>query len=215
MIGPKGMYQLNIPSKKSIFQIHIEKILKIRNLCSINNHDHSISIPIYIMTSNLNHNTIIDYFKENNYFGYPSNDIIFFEQGVEPSFTLDNKIIIESTSSLSLAPDGNGGIYRALLVNGCIDNMIHRGIEHLHIYGIDNILTKSLDPLFLGICIKNNVECGNKVIWRANKNEKVGVTAELNQNMHILEYSEIPVHLAESIDETTGKLLFGAANICK
>ena len=44
--------------------------------------------------------------------------------------------------------------------------------EHLHIYGIDNILTKSLDPLFLGICIKNNVECGNKVIWRANKNEK-------------------------------------------
>ena len=31
--------------------------------------------------------------------------------------------------------------------------------------------------------------------------------------MGVLEYSEIPVHLAEAEDET-GKLVFGAANIC-
>ena len=57
--------------------------------------------------------------------------------------------------------------------------MTKRGIEHLHIYGIDNVLTRSLDPAFLGVCISNNAECGNKVVWRASKAEKVGVTGSV------------------------------------
>jgi len=217
--GPKGMYNLNMPSQKTIFQIHIEKILRMKKLFSSSDPNatdgiaFSPSIPIYIMTSNLNHHIIIDFFKDNSYFGYPPQDIVFFEQGVEPSFTHDGKIIIESESTLSLSPDGNGGIYRALLVAGCIDDMILRGVEHLHIYGIDNVLTKAVDPYFIGACIHNQAEVGNKVVWRASKGEKVGVTAQLDGRMHILEYSEIPQQLAESSD-SNGKLLFGAANIC-
>lgn len=217
--GPKGMYNLNMPSQKTIFQIHIEKILRMKKLFSssdpnaTNGNAFSPSIPIYIMTSNLNHLIIVDFFKDNFYFGYPPQDIVFFEQGVEPSFTHDGKIIIESESTLSLAPDGNGGIYRALLVTGCIDDMILRGVEHLHIYGIDNVLTMAVDPYFIGACIHNQAEVGNKVVWRAGKGEKVGVTAQLDGRMHILEYSEIPQQLAESSD-SNGKLLFGAANIC-
>lgn len=217
--GPKGMYNLNMPSQKTIFQIHIEKILRMKKLFSssdpnpTNGIASSPSIPIYVMTSNLNHQIIVDFFKDNSYFGYPPQDIVFFEQGVEPSFTHDGKIIIESESTLSLAPDGNGGIYRALLVAGCIDDMILRGVEHLHIYGIDNVLTKAVDPYFIGACIHDQAEVGNKVVWRAGKGEKVGVTAQLDGRMHILEYSEIPQQLAESSD-SNGKLLFGAANIC-
>jgi UDP-N-acetylglucosamine/UDP-N-acetylgalactosamine diphosphorylase len=217
--GPKGMYNLNMPSQKTIFQIHIEKILRMKKLFSSSDPNatdgiaFSPSIPIYIMTSNLNHHIIIAFFKDNSYFGYPPQDIVFFEQGVEPSFTHDGKIIIESESTLSLSPDGNGGIYRALLVAGCIDDMILRGVEHLHIYGIDNVLTKAVDPYFIGACIHNQAEVGNKVVWRASKGEKVGVTAQLDGRMHILEYSEIPQQLAESSD-SNGKLLFGAANIC-
>jgi UDP-N-acetylglucosamine/UDP-N-acetylgalactosamine diphosphorylase len=202
------MYDLGMPSHKTIFQLHIEKIIKARDL-----YGRGASVPIYVMTSNLNHDIIVNNFKENNYFGYPSADVVFFEQGVEPSFTFDGQMIIESADSLSLAPDGNGGIYRALLYSGCIDDMTRRGVQHLHIYGIDNVLTKSLDPLFLGACIQRNVECGNKVVWRAHKTEKVGVTAELNGRMHVLEYSEIPADLADS-EDASGKLLFGAANIC-
>jgi UDP-N-acetylglucosamine/UDP-N-acetylgalactosamine diphosphorylase len=206
--GPKGMYNLGMPSHKTIFQMHIEKIVKINLLAG--NMDF---VPVYIMTSNLNHSIIVQYFAEHNYFGYPADRVVFFEQGVEPSFTFDGKIIIESAESLSLAPDGNGGIYRALQYSGCIDDMLRRGVEHLHIYGIDNVLTKSLDPLFIGACIANQVECGNKVVWRAHKTEKVGVTAELNGRMHVLEYSELPTDLADS-EDAEGKLLFGAANIC-
>ena len=66
---------------------------------------------------------------------------------------------------------------------------------------------------FIGVCIDRNIQCGNKVVWRANKTEKVGVTASIDGHMGVLEYSEIPIHLAEAEDET-GKLVFGAANIC-
>ncbi len=210
--GPKGMYDIGLPSHKPIFQIHIERILRLKELCG-NDQGYSSSLPIYIMTSDLNHQIIKDYFERHNYFGCPKDDIFFFEQGLEPCFTFDGKMIVESPTNLSLAPDGNGGLYRALQKAGCVDDLRRRGVEHLHVYGIDNVLTKSLDPLFIGLCIAKEVQCGNKVVWRAHKAEKVGVTAELDGHMHILEYSEIPAELAET-ENDQGRLLFGAANIC-
>ena len=172
-----------------------------------------VSIPVYIMTSAINDYEIKKYFTKNNYFGYPDKDVIFFEQGLEPCLSLDEKLIIESSNSLAMAPDGNGGIYYAMRKTGQLEDMTNRGVKHLHIYGIDNVLTKSADPLFIGACIERNVEVGNKIVWRANKSEKVGTTVTVGGKMKIIEYSEIPRELAEAEDEN-GKLIFGAANIC-
>ena len=194
--GPKGMYNMGLISNKTIFQLHVERIAKIRALaCSaVDSTVQAPSIPIYIMTSDLNDTIIRDYFAQEEYFGYPKEDIFFFEQGLEPCITFDGKIIVESTHSLALAPDGNGtylcircfllfccvhsicspllhpflysyvaflhslsvlscvssfttgGIYPALKRSGAIDDMTRRGIQHLHIYGIDNVLTRACDP---------------------------------------------------------------------
>lgn len=213
--GPKGMFdKLGLISGKTIFQLHIEKIMKVRAM-SIGSNGQLPRVPVFIMTSDLNHNIIREFFHEKDYFGYPRADIIFFEQGVEPCFTFDGKIIIESPTKLSVAPDGNGGIYNALKNSGSIEVMLQRGIEYLHIYGIDNVLTKSLDPLFLGLCIEKGVKCGNKVVWRAHKSEKVGVTvqSDVDGKMHVIEYSEIPADMRDAVDSHE-RLLFGAANIC-
>jgi UDP-N-acetylglucosamine/UDP-N-acetylgalactosamine diphosphorylase len=98
------------------------------------------------------------------------------------------------------------------------------GIEHLHVYGIDNILTRSADPLFLGYCISNSFQLGNKVVSRLNAAEKVGVTAlhsfrdpitgtmEPNR-LCIVEYSELPPECTGE-DVSTGQLIYSAANIC-
>jgi len=212
--GPKGMYDIGLPSKKTIFELHIDKVSKIRNLVAEKKgSSHFPSIPVYIMTSDLNDKIIREYFAEQKYFGYPEDDIFFFEQGLEPCLSLDGKIIVESPTSLALAPDGNGGIYSALRSTGALADMERRGIEHLHVYGIDNVLNKAADPLFLGACIDNGAQCGNKIVWRANKAEKVGVTVESDGKMMVIEYSEIPKALTEAVDES-GKLIFGAANLC-
>jgi UDP-N-acetylglucosamine/UDP-N-acetylgalactosamine diphosphorylase len=210
--GPKGMFNFGMPSSKTIFQLHIEKIQRLRHLTAING---SLPyIPVYIMTSDLNDKVISDYFKDSDYFGYPENDMFFFQQDLMPCITPDGKLIVESETSLAQAPCGNGGIYAALEKSGALVDMESRGVKHLHIYGIDNVLTKSLDPGFLGLCIKHQAECGNKVVWRASKSEKVGVTAEKGSRLTVVEYSDIPPALAEAQDYATGKLIFGAANIC-
>jgi UDP-N-acetylglucosamine/UDP-N-acetylgalactosamine diphosphorylase len=212
--GPKGMYNVGLISGKSIFQLHIERVMKIKELAAKSVGNNSLSIPIYVMTSDLNHEIIMNYFKSQNFFNYPEKDIIFFEQGLEPCFTFDGKMIIENPNSLSLAPDGNGGVYPALLRSGSLQDMTNRGISHIHFYGIDNILTKSLDPVYIGVCIDRGIECGNKVVWRANKSEKVGTTVESGGKMHVVEYSELPAELANSMNEKTNRFLFGAGNIC-
>ena len=95
--GPKGMYKIGLPSGSCIFRIHVEKILAIRSLAArsaagaeavvAGEKGQAASlplIPIYIMTSEINTSTIKHYFQECNYFGYPPEDVFFFEQGLEP-----------------------------------------------------------------------------------------------------------------------------------
>ena len=131
-----------------------------------------------------------------------------------PCFDEQGRVIVESPSALSLSPDGNGGIYNALSKGGAIADMQKRGVRHLHVYGIDNVLTKSVDPSFLGACISRGAEVGNKIVWRASRAEKVGVTVSRRSGcMSVIEYSELPPLLADTVDDA-GKLVFGAANIC-
>jgi UDP-N-acetylglucosamine/UDP-N-acetylgalactosamine diphosphorylase len=102
------MYDIGLPSHKSIFQLHIERVMKVRMLASSSSSAGAgldlPSIPIYIMTSDINDAAIRAYFAENNYFGYPARDVFFFEQALLPCLTFDGKIILESATSLSLAP---------------------------------------------------------------------------------------------------------------
>ena len=212
--GPKGMYNIGLASGKSIFQLHMERLQKMRMLAAakIDSPVDNVHIPVYIMTSMTNTQTIQDYFAEKNYFNYPHEDVFFFEQGLLPCLTQDGQMIIESPDALAMAPDGNGGIFPAMKKSGAFQNMMDRNVKHLHVYGIDNVLTKSVDPGFIGYCIENGVEVANKVVPRADASEKVGVTAVREGKMCIVEYSELPPEMTGC--DSRGKLIYSAANIC-
>ena len=98
--GPKGMYDIGLPSGRTLFQLLAERLKKLKKLADCE------SLPFYIMTSPINHEDTTAFFKENDYFGLPENDVIFFQQGMLPCMTNDGKIILESADKIAMAPDG-------------------------------------------------------------------------------------------------------------
>lgn len=201
--GPKGCFNIGLPSKKTLFQLLSERILKLQS-------DTEGELSLYVMTSPLNHDETVSFFEKHNYFGIV---VKFFPQGMLPCLNdEDGKIILEGKEKVSMAPDGNGGIYTALENTGMLSQMQTAGVKYLHVFSIDNALCRPADPIFMGYCISIQADCGNKVLWKKNAHEKVGVMAEQDGKPCILEYSDLSKEMAES--KKDGKLLFGAANIC-
>jgi UDP-N-acetylglucosamine/UDP-N-acetylgalactosamine diphosphorylase len=210
--GPKGMYDIGLPSGKTLFELIALKIKKLIELAEKDDGT-KVRLPLYVMTSPMNHNVTEEYFLSNDYFGLPSEDVIFFAQGVLPCLTPEGKIMMELPFKCAMAPDGNGGIYPAMERCGVLSDMASRDIEHIHVFAIDNALVKPADPTFIGYCIQQNADCGNKVLWKTGPHEKVGVIAEKGGKPCIVEYSDLSTEMAEQTCED-GKLVFGAGNIC-
>lgn len=213
--APKGCYDINLPSKKSLFQLQGERIRRLQKLAEAYRKagdNKPVIIPWYVMTSGPTRAGTENFFIENNYFGLNKENVIFFEQGTLPAFTFEGKIFLESKSSISVAPDGNGGIYAALRLEGVLDDLTKRGIKHIHAYCVDNCLCRVADPIFIGYSIASKADCGVKVIPKTQPDEPVGVVCLRNKKFNVVEYSEIDQKLSEQRDDD-GKLSFRAANI--
>jgi UDP-N-acetylglucosamine/UDP-N-acetylgalactosamine diphosphorylase len=187
--------------------------LKLGQLAASKIGKEKVSIPWYIMTSPMNDQVTKDFFKEKDYFGLDPADVIFFAQGTLPCMTKEGKIMLESGSAVGKASDGNGGIYGAMLQSGNVADMKKRGVKYAHVYSVDNAIAKVADPMFMGYCISQGADVGNKVVWKANWDESVGVVAKRNGKPHVVEYSELSEDMAKQSD-AGGKLVYGAANIC-
>lgn len=214
--GPKGMYSIDLPSKRTLFQIIAERLLALRKIGAKHSSDSNStlpSIPFYVMTSPINHDETIAFFEKHSYFGLPKNDVCVFTQGMLPCLTEEGNIILEGAGIVAMAPDGNGGIYPSLVDSGVFADMETRKLKYLHVFSIDNALTKPADPVFIGYCMSQGADCGNKVVWKTSAHEKVGVIAEKDGKSCVVEYSDISKEMAEAVDEN-GRLQFGAGNIC-
>ncbi|OQS06434.1 UDP-N-acetylhexosamine pyrophosphorylase [Thraustotheca clavata] len=214
--GPKGMYNIGLPSEKSLFQLFAERIVRLQTLAAaaVPSATRDIRIPFYIMTSAMNHDTTVVFFKQHSYFGLDPDQVFFFPQGTLPCFTTEGKLMLESAGKLATASDGNGGIYTALAKSGAIRRMEASGVQYLHVFSVDNAMCKVADPVFMGYCIEKEADCGNKVVWKSRPEESVGVVAKRNGRYCVVEYSEMDKATSELRDPSTGELSFGAANIC-
>lgn len=210
--GPKGCYNIKLPSEKPLFQLMVERIRRLVELATKAGGT-AARIPFLVMTSPINNEETQAFFKANSFFGLSSDDVWFFEQGTLPCLTNEGKIILESAGKVATAPDGNGGIYPALDKSGCLQKMYDANVKYLHVFSVDNVLCRPADPRFAGYCIKRDADCGNKCVWKASWDEKVGVVAKRGGKYSVVEYSELDEARAKQKD-AKGELVFGAGNIC-
>ena len=184
--GPKGTYMLDLgDTKKSIFQIHIENIMKYRN-----------GINVFIMTSSENNDETILYFQENNYFGYNPKLIHFFKQSDRPLLNYKRKPIIKEGKILK-ASSGHGDLYDAIVKEKSVIEKI--GIQYLLVTNVDNVLSSLVDYDFIGRSINNDITA--KAVEKIDPSEKVGLYVERDNKLIVIEYNEISEELREKRDE--------------
>lgn len=209
---PKGMFDVDLPSHKTLFQLQAQRILRLQNMAE-RRYGKRGEITWYILTSDATHDATVTYLKKHHYFGLKEGNVRAFKQGMVPCFTFDGKIILDAKHRISKAPDGNGGLYRALKIQGILDDMTRRGIRSIHAHSVDNILVKVADPLFVGYCLSLKTDCGVKVIEKSSPSEAVGVVCKVDNHYQVVEYSEITKETAE-LRRADGQLAYNAANIC-
>lgn len=193
--GPKGAYDIGITKPLYIFEQQMKNLAKVNEKCGV-------KVPLYIMTSDKNHDQTTAFWKEHNYFGYDESEVKFFKQEMSPAVDYNGKIFLETKDTPAISPNGNGGWFASLKKAGLCEDLHQKGVEWLNIYAVDNVLQQIADPLFVGATIHEGVNCGAKVVCKNHPYEKVGVLCKDGDQPDIIEYYELTDEMANQKDET-------------
>lgn len=198
---PKGTLNIGIDRELYLFE------QLIRNLTEVTD-EAGVSVPFYIMTSNINHDDTVAFFEENAYFGYPEEYVRFFVQEMVPACDFEGRVLMESSTEPVMSPNGNGGWFSSMVSAGLLSDIRARGIEWLNVFAVDNCLQRIADPMFIGATIAYGCESGAKVVRKAAPDERVGVLCTEDGRPSIAEYYEMTEEMATARKEN-GDLKYG------
>ncbi|GGB13284.1 uridylyltransferase [Macrococcus hajekii] len=187
--GPKGTFSFN---DISLFELQAKQLLKLSAECNT-------TIPWFIMTSDINHDETIEFFKTYQYFNYDEKDITFFKQPNIVALSPEGQLLLNAQGRLLTAPNGNGGIYEALAATGLYQTMKKRGVDFIYLNNIDNVLVKVLDPVFCGLAVESEADVTTKTIKPLN-GESVGRVIMADNKKQVMEYTELPEGMENQFD---------------
>ncbi len=191
--APKGVYNIGLTREVYIFQRLIENLLDVVRMADA-------WIPLYVMTSDKNHEATTSFFKEKNYFGYDPAYITFFMQDMAPAADYDGKVYMEEKYKMSTSPNGNGGWFLSMMKWGVADQVKAAGVEWLNVFAVDNVLQRIADPCFVGAVIETDSAVGAKVVKKNAPDEKVGAMCLEDGRPSIVEYYELTEELMNAKD---------------
>lgn len=209
---PKGAMDIGLLSHKSIFQLYIERIKRVQHLV-YRKHRRAVHIPVYIMCNRQNRSIIEVFFRENNFFGIREQDLMLFTQGMAAVVDRRGKLLLADKHRIAMYPNGNGGVFRALMEQGMVSDMKSRGVTALFMCSIDNLLAKVGDPVFVGLSEVTKTEVAIKCVEKLSPEETFGVFCSKTilkhddidgdgkldivskVKAHVLEFFEIPEDL--------------------
>ncbi|MBI3832424.1 MAG: UTP--glucose-1-phosphate uridylyltransferase [Planctomycetes bacterium] len=203
--SPKGCFEIGPITTRSLFQVHAEKIAALRR-------QYGAKVPWVIMTSDANDAATKAYFEEKNFYGLGKDSVRFCVQANMPAVAPDGKLLLESKSSLALAPNGHGGSIKALHDSGALQWLRGLGVDTLFYFQVDNALNQICDPAFVGRHLLAGAEMSSKVVRKRDWKEPVGVIGHIDGKLGVIEYSDLPEDLAKATDPG-GALTYWAGSI--
>lgn len=187
---PKGMLPVGPVSKRTLFQIHIDKLHAVAERFGK-------TVPLYVMTSPATHDETVQFLDAHDWFGYPEACRAIFCQGTMPAVDAENgQLLITDAGTLFQAPDGHGGMLAALARSGRLDALVERRIRHVFYCQIDNPLAQVCDPVTLGYHILAESEMSSQAIPKQDPLQKVGNLVSIDGKVHVIEYSDLPEDIA-------------------
>ena len=192
--APKGVYNIGLTKDVFIFQRLVENLLDVV-------HQAEAWIPLYVMTSDKNHDTTVTFFKEKDYFGYNADYVTFFMQDLTPASDYNGKVYMEEKNKMSTSPNGNGGWFLSMVKWGVADKMRKAGVEWLNVFAVDNVLQRIADPCFVGATIATDSAVGAKVVAKNAPDEKVGAMCLEDGRPSIVEYYDMTQELMDAKNE--------------
>ena len=192
--NPKGMYNVGITRELYMFECLVNNLMDVVRQADT-------WIPLFVMTSDKNHEATVGFLQEHDYFGYNGEYIHFFKQEMAAATDYEGKIYLEEKGKLSTSPNGNGGWFISLQSAGLLDLIHEKGVEWLNVFSVDNVLQRIADPCFVGATIQKNCVVGSKVVRKSAPDEKVGVMCLEDGKPSIVEYYELNEELLNAKDE--------------
>lgn len=203
---PKGLFPIGPISQRTLFQMHCDRLLALSRR-------YQVSIPLFVMTSPATDAATRAYFEENDRCGLAEEDLIIFCQGSMPAVdAATGKILMATTSSLALSPDGHGGLVAALERHGCLEQAKQRGIDLFTYAQVDNPLAELCNAELIGYHLLSRSQLTTHVVKKRFAKEKVGNVVSVDGKVQIIEYSDLPDTVAEQRD-AAGELKLWAGNI--
>jgi UDP-N-acetylglucosamine/UDP-N-acetylgalactosamine diphosphorylase len=191
---PKGMFSIGPVSKKTLFQIHAEKVRALGRR-------YDALPPLLIMTSPATHDDTVAFFEANRSFSLPADAVHFFCQGTMPALDrTTGKLLMEERGRLFLSPDGHGGTLTALARSGLLARLRGCGIRQVFYFQVDNPLVEVADPVFLGHHLAHRAEVSSKVVPKEGPKDRLGNFVQVDGRCTIIEYSDLPDELANQTD---------------
>ena len=188
---PKGMFPIGPVSGRSLFEVHVEKILAVGRR-------HGVRIPLWLMTSPATHDETVEFFAHNHRFGLAEDDLKIFCQRRMPAVdAATGKVLLDRPDRLALSPDGHGGMLAALAGSGALAEIAQRGIRQLFYLQVDNPLVDICGPELIGYHLLSGSEMTTQVIAKREPLEKVGNVVEVGGRLLVIEYSDLPDDVAQ------------------
>lgn len=191
---PKGMYNIGITRDVYIFERLICNLLEVVKKADA-------WIPLFIMTSEKNHDATVNFLKKHDFFGYQAEYVAFFKQEMAPATDYEGRIYMEAKHRMATSPNGNGGWFVSMERCGILEIIKKCGIEWLNVFAVDNVLQRIADPCFVGAVIEKDCAVGAKVVRKNAPDEKVGVMCLEDGHPSIVEYYELDETLMNTKNE--------------